>query len=108
MGVAHARRPVGAATDETVQDLRAAIRDLPVGCQDEVLEQLFRAGLDYEQTGKVDPLLHFVTSLVMTARLHRNPRYQKALTETDTEDLSGEPVDIASWLADRGVTRSNR
>lgn len=79
-------------------DLKAALRDLPVEQQEAVSDRLFEVAAQYQATGQVDPLLHYIQSLFMTARLHRNPAYRKSLHEADTEPL-GDLVDVDTFMS---------
>lgn len=66
--------------------VRAAIRDLPPDSHAEVLERLAEAVAEYEQTRNARQLLALAEGLLMTARLHRNPDYRKALADADEDD----------------------
>lgn len=70
--------------DAEVEAIFAAIRDLPPESQEEVQRSLARVVKQYAENRRVDPVIHFIESLMMTARLHRNPRYGKALAEAKT------------------------
>lgn len=66
-------------------DLKAAIQDLPITRQDDAFEQMGAALVEAERTGSTTPVTRYVQSLRMTARLHRNPAYKKALAEADAD-----------------------
>lgn len=74
--------------NDTSRALRNAILELPLEKQDAVQEQLFAVVADYEATGEIKPVVHFIKSLAMTARLHRNPAYRKSLDEADEAAMS--------------------
>jgi hypothetical protein len=63
------------------EQLLAEIRDLPSGTQDDVMRELMIVISEYERNRRVDPVLHFIESLLATARLHRNARYLDAQAE---------------------------
>lgn len=86
--------------DAAVEEIYDAIRALPPGSQEEVQRELARAIYRYHETRRVDPLLHFVESLFVTARLHRNPRYAKALAESmDEAEPTPDAVDTDGLAA---------
>jgi hypothetical protein len=78
-------------------DIKAALRDLPVEKQELVQDRLFEVAAQYQATGQVDPLIHYVQSLLMTARLHRNPAYRKSLEQADREPV-GETSTVADFM----------
>jgi len=78
-------------------DIKAALRDLPFEQQEAVNDRLFEVAAQYQATGQVDPLLHYIQSLTMTARLHRNPAYVKSLHEADSEPV-GDVVDVDTFM----------
>lgn len=92
--------------DSTVSDevareaaeMKAALQDLPVEQQEAVRDRLFEVAAQYQATGQVDPLIHYVQSLLMTARLHRNPAYRKSLLEADSQP-AGDLVDVDTFMA---------
>jgi hypothetical protein len=79
--------------DARFQEILDALRDLPAADQDAVRSRLAAVARNYERTRQVDPLIHFVESLLVTARLHRNPAYRKALAEAD-DAQAGAPADV--------------
>jgi hypothetical protein len=90
----------GSMSDDVAQaaaDIKAALRDLPMEKQEVVQDRLFEVAAQYQATGQVDPLIHYVQSLLMTARLHRNPAYRKSLEEADREPV-GETTTVADFM----------
>ena len=77
------------ADEEAIQEVVDALNDLPPDVQQQVRRDLVAAALQYKQRGKLDPLLHFVDSLLMTARLHRDPDYAQALATADKTTIDG-------------------
>ena len=78
-----------AADEEAIQEVVDALNDLPAEAQQQVRRDLVAAALQYKQRGKLDPLLHFVDSLLVTARLHRDPEYVRALGAADKATIDG-------------------
>ncbi len=81
--------------------IRQAVQDLPPSQQEAVHSRLYAVAANYERTGRVDPVLHFIESLLMTARLHRNPAYLKGLAEADADAASGPPqgyLDVEGFM----------
>ncbi len=77
------------AGSQKAEELLVSLRDLPIETQDAVWGELAEVVTTYTDTGRVDPLIHFVKSLDMTTRLHRNPAYRKSLAEAD--EAAGRP-----------------
>lgn len=77
------------STDEKAQAvadaLRRSLSDLPVSQQDAAIEALSTVLVEADRTGDASPVSRYVRSLLMTARLHRNPAYKKALREADAD-----------------------
>lgn len=99
MSVADIRHD-GSMSDDVARgaaDIKAALRDLPMEKQELVQDRLFEVAAQYQATGQVDPLIHYIQSLLMTARLHRNPAYRKSLDEADREPV-GEPSTVADFM----------
>jgi len=86
----------GGATAEAVV---AALDDLPRSRMSEVLNRLASAATHYEETGDTKPLIHFVDSLLMTARLHRNAAYRLRVAEVEAQHAA----QVASGEAPAGV-----
>jgi hypothetical protein len=80
------------ATEQEVDDVFAAIAELPADTQAQVQRRLARVLADYRKNGQVDPVLEFVRSLLATAHLHRNPSYRESFEAARRdEDLKGKP-----------------
>jgi hypothetical protein len=89
---------------ESIPLLRAALNDLPVAQRDEISDQLLADAMRAVATGNKAALVDRMKSILATARLHRNPRYVKALAE-EADLPEGEPVavDIETMLAARAA-----
>lgn len=98
MSVTDIRHNVSNGVARSAADLKTALRDLPVDQQEAVSDRLFEVAAQYQETGQVDPVLHYLQSLFMTARLHRNPAYRKSLQEAESEP-AGEVVDVDVFMA---------
>lgn len=85
----------GATADAVV----AALDDLPRSRMSEVLSRLASAATHYEETRDTEPLIHFVDSLLMTARLHRNGAYRLRVAEVEAQHAA----QVASGEAPEGV-----
>lgn len=68
-----------------VRALKESIQDLPIERQDAAFEQMGTALVEVKRTGSPTAVSRYVQSLHLTARLHRNPGYKKALAEADSE-----------------------
>lgn len=89
-------------------EIKDALRDLPLEAQAVVQDRLFEVAAQYQATGQVDPLIHYVQSLLMTARLHRNPAYRKSLAEADAAAENGPPADVIDVAAYMQSVRERR
>ncbi len=65
--------------------LRSALNELPVDRQDVVYRKLSAVLLDVHRTGDASSVGRFVQGLQLSARLHANPGYLKAVREADAE-----------------------
>jgi hypothetical protein len=84
-----------------VRALKLAVQDLPIERQDVAFEQMGAALVETERTGDPGPVSRYVSSLRLTARLHRNPAYIKALREAN-DDLAEEmaqAVPVGTFVA---------
>jgi hypothetical protein len=81
MSVAHTDPEVAAV----VSALKESIQDLPIERQDAAFEQMGSALVEVKRSGSPAAVTRYVQSLYLTARLHRNPAYKKALAEADAE-----------------------
>ena len=79
------------ANAETLARVTEALAGLPANQQDEVRRRLAAVVANFGETRQVDPVIHFVESLLMTAQLHRNPAFRKGLSEADEAAQQGEP-----------------
>lgn len=96
--------------DEHVAVMLNALRDLSPADQDGVTQQLARVLANYEATRQIDPIVHFVESLLVTARLHRNPAYRKALAQANEDAGQGEPQgsgEVADFMAEMRARRQS-
>ncbi len=73
-----------------------ALRYLPSWGRDEVLRRLMMVIAQHERTDDPSVVEHFLESLVMTARMERDPAYLMAEAERESP---GEPRDIAEVIA---------
>lgn len=100
--------PTSPESAAAVEELRAAIRDLPPAHHEEVDRQLAEAAVQYQATRDPQPLIFFVESLLMTARLHRTPEYHKALAEAEQDTWGSDGVDVADMIAAANARRAGR
>lgn len=75
------------------REIESALLDLPAHTRETVHERLSAIVANYSENRQVDPVLHFIESLTMTARLHRNPAYCDALAIADASRLQSPPED---------------
>lgn len=80
-------------------ELKAALDDMPIEQQQAVRDRLVDVAVHLQTTGEVDPALHFLRSLQMTARLHRNPAYRKSLEEAMREPVGANTVSVTDFVA---------
>lgn len=71
--------------DHAVRMLEAEFRTLPAESRDEVRAQLMQVIVTFERTKDIAPLVDFVQSVLITAKLNANPRYRAALAAADAE-----------------------
>jgi hypothetical protein len=85
------------------QLLRDAVRELPIGQQDAVLEKLSHVLLAASDAENVAPARDFVSGLLLTGQLHRNPHYLKALAaaDADLDHELEEAVSVHDFVAER-------
>lgn len=102
---AHSTEPVE-RHDEAVEELLEALRVLPAEHHEEVHRQLAHAAINYQRTGSHEPLVMLVDSLLMTARLHRNPDYVKALADCEEDDWTDGGLDAESMVRQARERRS--
>lgn len=81
------------------RELNAALDDMPFEAQAAVRQRLSEVAAHYLAVGEVDPLIHFVRSLQMTARLHRNPAYRKSVDEAAREPVAAEGHTVEDFMA---------
>jgi len=84
--------------DDTTQQLRQALHALPPASLEAVREQLISVVAHYEGTGDADPLVHFADSLLMTARLNRNPGYLRSVAEAEAEPVSADSGSVEDFM----------
>ncbi len=77
--------------DAAVEQVMAALRDLPPASHDAVLRRVAVEAVRFQRTRDLAPVVYLFDSLLMTARLYRNPAYEKALHEAD----AAPPPDLA-------------
>ena len=89
-----------------VQAIFDALSDLPTDAQDTLRRQLATVLVNYQSTGQIDPAIHFLDSLLMTARLHRNPAYRKRLKEAAATPIDPDGgVEVADLVAEMRARR---
>lgn len=91
---------------ESVPALKQALNDLPVGQRDEIVGDLVEEAIRVASDGETSRLVRKMNSILVTARLHRNPRYMKALGE-DEATPKREPydADVAPLFAEARGSR---
>lgn len=95
------RFDASAPDSDAARQIVDALTDLPPGSRDAVFERLTAVVANYDQTRQVDPVIHFMESLLMTARLHRNQAYCDSLAEAEASRMHGEPGgtgDVADFM----------
>jgi hypothetical protein len=87
--------------------LREALRNLPVSKYDEVVERLVLAVAEYQSSEDPKPLVDFARGVIVTAKLHENRRYLKALAEDEQcEQDAPKEIDVPAMFAQARAARS--
>jgi hypothetical protein len=84
--------------DLSVRMLDAAFLALPEDSRTEVRAQLMQAIVTFERTNDVAPLVDFVQSVLITAKLHSNPQYRSALKDAEAESWDEPGVDAGAMI----------
>jgi len=105
---ARSRTPKSPEAAAEVEELRAAISALPADSHEEIYRQLAEAAVEYQATHDSGPLVLFVESLLLTARLHRTPEYRNALVDAEHDIWDEDGVEGESMIAAARDRRSGR
>lgn len=98
-----ARRALKAAAvvprdDDAVRVLDEAFSTLPEESQEEVRARLIQVIVTFQRTKDIAPVVEFVQSVLITAKLNADPRYQAALREAETESLDQPGVSVEDMI----------
>ena len=84
--------------DRAVQMLDAAFRALPRESRDEVRARLMQVIVTFERNKDVAPVVDFMQSVLITARLNANPRYREAVKAAEAESWDGPGVSVEDMV----------
>lgn len=84
--------------DDAVRVLDEAFSALPEESQEEVLARLIQVIVTFQRTKDIAPVVEFVQSVLITAKLNADPRYQAALREAETESLDQPGVSVEDMI----------
>lgn len=79
------RPPVVPRDDRAVRLLEDAFQALPESSRAEVRARLMQTIVTFERTMDIAPVVDFMMSVQITARLNVNPQYQSALLDAESE-----------------------
>ena len=84
--------------DRAVRLLNAAFQALPDDSRAEVRERLMQVIVTFERTNDIAPVVDFIQSVMITARLYSNPQYRSALQDAESESWDGPGVDVKEMI----------
>jgi hypothetical protein len=88
------KRPtVVSRDDRAVRLLEDAFQALPESSRAEVRARLMQTIVTFERTMDIAPVLDFMMSVQITARLNVNPQYQSALLDAESESWDEPGID---------------
>jgi len=96
--VAVKRPAVVPRDDQAVRRLNAAFLALPDDSRAEVRARLMQVVVTFERTNDVAPVVDFIRSVMITARLYSNPQYRSALQDAESESWEGPGVDVKAMI----------
>jgi len=84
--------------DRAVRLLDEAFEALPESSRAEVRARLMQVIVTFERTKDVAPVLDFVVSFQITAKLNANPQYQSALQDAESESWDEPGVEASAMI----------
>jgi len=93
------KRPaVVSRDDHAVRLLDDAFQALPESSRAEVRARLMQVIVTWERTKDVAPVLDFIVSFQITAKLNANPQYQSALQDAESESWDDPGVEASAMI----------
>ncbi len=84
--------------DRAVRLLDDAFQALPESSRAEVRARLMQIIVTFERTMDIAPVLDFLRSVEITAKLSVNPQYQSALRDAESESWDGPGTDARAMI----------
>jgi hypothetical protein len=93
------KRPTVVPRDDlAVRLLNDAFKALPESSREEVRARLMQTIVTFERTMDVAPVLDFLISVQLTAKLNVNPQYQSALRDAESESWDDSGTDVRAMI----------
>jgi hypothetical protein len=84
--------------DRAVRSLDDAFQALPESSRAEVRARLMQIIVTFERTTDIAPVLDFLQSVQITAKLGVNPQYQSALRDAESESWDEPGTDVRAMI----------
>jgi hypothetical protein len=93
------KRPTVVSRDDlAVRLLDNAFQALPEPSRAEVRARLMQTIVTFERTMDIAPVLDFIVSVQITAKLNVNPQYQSALRDAESESWDEPGTDVRAMI----------
>lgn len=84
--------------DRAVRLLNDAFQALPESSREEVRARLMQTIVTFERTMDIAPVLDFIVSVQIAAKLSVNPQYQSALRDAESESWDEPGTDVTAMI----------
>jgi hypothetical protein len=84
--------------DRAVRLLNDAFQALPESSREEVRARLMQTIVTFERTMDIAPVLDFIVSVQIAAKLSVNPQYQSALRDAESESWDEPGTDVRAMI----------
>ena len=84
--------------DHAVRLLDDAFQSLPESSRAEVRARLMQTIVTFERTMDIAPVVDFMMSVQITAKLNVNPQYQSALRDAESESWDEPGTDVGAMI----------
>jgi hypothetical protein len=78
--------------------LDAAFQSLPDESREEVRARFMQVIVTFERTNDIAPVVDFVRSILITAKLNANPRYREAVKAAEADSWDGPGVSVEDMI----------
>lgn len=89
---------VVSSDDDAVKALNEAFNALPEESQQEVRARFLQVIVTFQRTKDIAPIVDFMQSVLITAKLNADPQYRAALREADAESLDQPGVSVEDMI----------